>query len=87
MAHGWCKRCREHLGSHLQVLRDSADFRWQPGCSSIGELMSENGPFLWQPGVFKPIKNKWSYVSLGKAAIRRHMRIGSRVERILRTGS
>lgn len=21
--------------------------------------MSENGPFLWQPGVFKPIRNKW----------------------------
>lgn len=23
--------------------------------------MSENGPFLWQPGVFKPIQNKWSW--------------------------
>lgn len=33
----------------------------QPGCSSIGELLSENGPVLWQPGVFKPIRNKWSW--------------------------
>lgn len=23
--------------------------------------MSENGPFLWQPGVFRPIRNKWSW--------------------------
>ncbi|KAF6835125.1 carboxypeptidase [Colletotrichum musicola] len=32
-----------------------------PGCSSTGELLSENGPMLWQPGTFKPIKNKWSW--------------------------
>ncbi|KAH8895681.1 serine carboxypeptidase [Thozetella sp. PMI_491] len=32
-----------------------------PGCSSTGELMQENGPFLWQPGVFRPIANKWSW--------------------------
>jgi carboxypeptidase D len=36
----------------------------QPGCSSIGELLSENGPVLWQPGVFKPIRNKWSWHKL-----------------------
>lgn len=35
-----------------------------PGCSSIGELMQENGPFLWTPGVFKPIENKWSWTKL-----------------------
>jgi carboxypeptidase D len=23
--------------------------------------MQENGPFLWQPGVFKPVANKWSW--------------------------
>lgn len=23
--------------------------------------MSENGPMLWQPGVFRPIQNKWSW--------------------------
>ncbi|KAL0933374.1 carboxypeptidase [Colletotrichum truncatum] len=33
----------------------------KPGCSSTGELLSENGPMLWQPGTFKPIKNKWSW--------------------------
>ncbi|GKT45790.1 putative serine carboxypeptidase [Colletotrichum spaethianum] len=32
-----------------------------PGCSSTGELLSENGPMLWQPGMFKPIRNKWSW--------------------------
>ncbi|KAK3358298.1 serine carboxypeptidase [Lasiosphaeria ovina] len=25
-----------------------------PGCSSVGELLQENGPVLWQPGVFAP---------------------------------
>ncbi|KAL8307501.1 hypothetical protein RB593_006069 [Gaeumannomyces tritici] len=25
-----------------------------PGCSSTGELVQENGPFLWQPGTFAP---------------------------------
>ncbi|PKS12615.1 hypothetical protein jhhlp_000823 [Lomentospora prolificans] len=32
-----------------------------PGCSSVGELLQENGPFLWPPGVFKPVRNKWSW--------------------------
>ncbi|KAK3318210.1 serine carboxypeptidase [Apodospora peruviana] len=32
-----------------------------PGCSSVGELMQSNGPFVWQPGVFKPFANKWSW--------------------------
>ncbi|KAF9873176.1 serine carboxypeptidase [Colletotrichum karsti] len=32
-----------------------------PGCSSTGELLSENGPMLWQPGMFKPVKNRWSW--------------------------
>ncbi|KAF5497203.1 putative serine carboxypeptidase [Colletotrichum sp. SAR11_239] len=32
-----------------------------PGCSSTGELLSENGPMLWQPGMFRPIRNKWSW--------------------------
>jgi carboxypeptidase D len=26
--------------------------------------MQENGPFLWQPGVFKPVKNDWSWHKL-----------------------
>ena len=32
-----------------------------PGCSSIGELLQQNGPLLWQPGTFQPIQNKWSW--------------------------
>lgn len=32
-----------------------------PGCSSIGELTQSNGPFVWQPGVFRPFANKWSW--------------------------
>ncbi len=35
-----------------------------PGCSSTGELLQENGPFLWQPGTFGPIANKWSWNKL-----------------------
>lgn len=33
----------------------------QPGCSSVGELLQENGPFLWQPGTFGPVVNPWSW--------------------------
>ncbi|KAK5658252.1 hypothetical protein OQA88_2227 [Cercophora sp. LCS_1] len=32
-----------------------------PGCSSVGELLQENGPMLWVPGTLKPIENKWSW--------------------------
>jgi carboxypeptidase D len=32
-----------------------------PGCSSIGELLQQNGPISWQPGTFQPIENKWSW--------------------------
>ena len=32
-----------------------------PGCSSVGELLQENGPMLWVPGTFKPVANKWSW--------------------------
>jgi len=32
-----------------------------PGCSSVGELLQENGPMLWAPGVFQPVANKWSW--------------------------
>lgn len=32
-----------------------------PGCSSAGELMQENGPFLWTPGTFAPIENRFSW--------------------------
>ncbi|KAK1988430.1 serine carboxypeptidase [Colletotrichum cereale] len=32
-----------------------------PGCSSTGELLSLNGPMVWQPGMYKPVKNKWSW--------------------------
>ena len=32
-----------------------------PGCSSIGELLQQNGPVLWQPGTLQPIQNQWSW--------------------------
>lgn len=35
-----------------------------PGCSSLGGLLQENGPFLWQPGTFKPVQNPYSWVNL-----------------------
>ncbi|KAK1835437.1 carboxypeptidase [Podospora conica] len=35
-----------------------------PGCSSLLGLLQENGPFLWQPGTFKPVANPWSWHTL-----------------------
>ncbi|KAI9784285.1 MAG: hypothetical protein M1839_002346 [Geoglossum umbratile] len=35
-----------------------------PGCSSMIGLIEENGPFLWQPGTFKPVPNPWSWTNL-----------------------
>ncbi|KAF4907070.1 putative serine carboxypeptidase [Colletotrichum fructicola] len=32
-----------------------------PGCSSIGELLQENGPISWKPGTFGPVQNPWSW--------------------------
>jgi carboxypeptidase D len=32
-----------------------------PGCSSIGELLQQNGPISWPPGTFQPVQNKWSW--------------------------
>ena len=32
-----------------------------PGCSSIGELLQQNGPLSWPPGTLEPIENKWSW--------------------------
>ncbi|KAF6832363.1 carboxypeptidase [Colletotrichum plurivorum] len=32
-----------------------------PGCSSIGELLQENGPISWKPGAYAPIRNPWSW--------------------------
>ncbi|KAE8352137.1 Alpha/Beta hydrolase protein [Aspergillus coremiiformis] len=35
-----------------------------PGCSSLDGLLQENGPFLWQPGTYKPIRNPYSWTNL-----------------------
>ena len=32
-----------------------------PGCSSIGELLQQNGPVQWQQGTAQPIQNQWSW--------------------------
>lgn len=32
-----------------------------PGCSSLGDLLQQNGPFLWQPGTVEPVANRWSW--------------------------
>ncbi|KAJ9145350.1 Carboxypeptidase [Pleurostoma richardsiae] len=37
---------------------------WFNGCSSLEGLLEENGPFLWQPGTFRPVKNPWTWVNL-----------------------
>lgn len=35
-----------------------------PGCSSMGGLLQENGPFLWQPGTYSPQPNPFSWTNL-----------------------
>jgi carboxypeptidase D len=35
-----------------------------PGCSSLGGLLQENGPFLWQEGTYRPTPNPYSWVNL-----------------------
>ncbi|KAL9598144.1 MAG: hypothetical protein Q9219_004700 [cf. Caloplaca sp. 3 TL-2023] len=35
-----------------------------PGCSSLGGLLFENGPFLWQPGTYSPVRNPYSWTNL-----------------------
>ncbi|KAE8151907.1 Alpha/Beta hydrolase protein [Aspergillus avenaceus] len=35
-----------------------------PGCSSLDGLLQENGPFLWQPGTYKPVRNPYSWTNL-----------------------
>jgi carboxypeptidase D len=35
-----------------------------PGCTSLEGLLQENGPFLWQNGVFKPVPNRYSWNKL-----------------------
>lgn len=35
-----------------------------PGCSSLDGLLQENGPFMWQPGTYRPIRNPYSWTNL-----------------------
>lgn len=35
-----------------------------PGCSSLAGIMLENGPFLWQPGTYRPVRNPYSWNNL-----------------------
>ncbi|KAI9727808.1 MAG: hypothetical protein M1834_007955 [Cirrosporium novae-zelandiae] len=35
-----------------------------PGCSSLEGLLQENGPFIWQPGTYKPVQNPYTWVNL-----------------------
>ncbi|KAK2625180.1 hypothetical protein QTJ16_005549 [Diplocarpon rosae] len=35
-----------------------------PGCSALEGLLQDNGPFLWQPGTYKPVRNPFSWVNL-----------------------
>lgn len=35
-----------------------------PGCSSMGGLLQENGPFQWQPGTYSPQRNPFSWANL-----------------------
>ncbi|KAH8896293.1 alpha/beta-hydrolase [Thozetella sp. PMI_491] len=32
-----------------------------PGCSSLGGMIQESGPFTWASGTFKPVANPWSW--------------------------
>ncbi|PWY93892.1 alpha/beta-hydrolase [Aspergillus sclerotioniger CBS 115572] len=35
-----------------------------PGCSSLAGIMLENGPFLWQPGTYRPVRNPYAWNKL-----------------------
>ncbi|KAK0102566.1 hypothetical protein ONS95_006177 [Cadophora gregata] len=35
-----------------------------PGCSSLSGVFQESGPFIWQPGTYKPIPNSYSWNKL-----------------------
>ncbi|KAH7400120.1 serine carboxypeptidase [Cadophora sp. MPI-SDFR-AT-0126] len=35
-----------------------------PGCSSLSGVFQESGPFIWQPGTYKPIPNPYSWNKL-----------------------
>lgn len=35
-----------------------------PGCSSLAGIMLENGPFLWQPGTYRPVRNPYAWNNL-----------------------
>ncbi|KAF8470497.1 alpha/beta-hydrolase [Russula ochroleuca] len=35
-----------------------------PGCSSLGGLLEENGPFTWRSGQALPTQNEWSWTNL-----------------------
>ncbi|VUC28076.1 unnamed protein product, partial [Clonostachys rosea] len=35
-----------------------------PGCSSLHGMIQENGPFLWQPGTYRPIRNPYAWTNL-----------------------
>jgi len=35
-----------------------------PGCSSMGGLLQETGPFLWQAGTYSPQRNPFSWTNL-----------------------
>ncbi|KAK4506376.1 hypothetical protein PRZ48_000106 [Zasmidium cellare] len=39
-------------------------FQGGPGCSSLGGLISENGPFTWLPGTYKPLRNSYDWRNL-----------------------
>lgn len=46
---------------HIGGVEDEKLIKMQPGCSSIGELLQENGPIWCKPGTFGPVQNPWSW--------------------------
>ncbi|CAK4004343.1 serine carboxypeptidase [Lecanosticta acicola] len=39
-------------------------FNGGPGCSSLGGLITENGPFTWMPGTYSPTQNTYDWRNL-----------------------
>ena len=39
-------------------------FNGGPGCSSLGGLLTENGPFTWEVGTLNPVQNPYTWVNL-----------------------
>ena len=54
----------QFIYSHLRKLIMFPRFNGGPGCSSLGGLLTENGPFIWDAGTLAPTPNPYTWINL-----------------------